>query len=229
MILQDTQQIIVTENSPTRLSMLVMSLKLKIWLVWLINSIISKKDSIIPIFANLSALVSLEITAGHSRQIMGLLLLVSHHKACTTPKTFCMWKVGLTRKINRSNKCIGKPMVILHQVNKNKETIIGNLTLLIIGLGTEKRKYSMAHKMLYTMKETMKIFRGQWSFKKQLKIIELLHLIYLASQRILDKAKYQEVQILFMEREMFKEMTHGMPLDVFMVNQHLYKFFRTKI
>lgn len=52
-------------------------------------------------------------------------------------------------------------MVILHQVNKNKETIIGNLTLLIIGLGTEKRKYSMAHKMLYTMKETMKIFRGQ--------------------------------------------------------------------
>ena len=214
----DIQQTTVMESNPIHLNMSVMFSKHKTWPEWLTNSITSKKDNITAIFANLSDLVSQETTVGHNKLIMDRLLLVFHLKACIMLKIYCMFKAEPTKKVRMFNRCIERPMEILHQVNRNKEITIGTLIQLIIDLGTERKKYWMAHNLLFIMKEMMKTFPEQLLFKRQLKITKQFQPIYLVFQRIWVKDKTQEEMILFMVLETSRVVILGMLQDVFMEN-----------
>ena len=157
---------------------LLMFLKLKILLEWLINSIKLKKVNTIQIFVNHLVQVLAEIIIGQIKLKTDQLLLVSHHKGCLMPKIFCMLKMELKKKVKLYHKCIEKLMVTTLQVSKNKEITIGNLIRQIIYLVMGKRKISMELKMLFNTKEMKKISQKQLLLRKQLKIIEPCLVIY---------------------------------------------------
>ena len=148
--------IMFMERNLTHLSMSTTLWKHKIWLEWLINSMISKKANMHLTSANHLVQVSAETIIGPNRQTVEKWSLVFQVRVLLMPRNYFMLPLVVSKKTHKLHKCIEKHMVISLLENKSREIITGDSNLQITSSVTARRKSWTVLKPHFNKKETMR-------------------------------------------------------------------------
>lgn len=119
-------------------------------------------------------------------------------------------------------------MVISNLVNRKKEITIGNLILTSICLVMESKEFQTEQLKRFVLRDMGKIFQKLLLLKRLQKILKVFHLIFQDNLEIQAKVKILD-QIMCMVLRTYRELTHGMQPDVFMVNHKHKRYYQTKI
>jgi len=143
MVSQSYQQVFHMERKLMSLNTLIMLWRHRTWLASQISLMTLRKASTLHQLKNLLPRDSVDNMNGHKIESIKTVNLEKLLNTLIQPNSLCTLKVVIKRRRIYTQINISKPMVIMHQANKEKEITIGMLIQEIMHLAMEKRNFLM--------------------------------------------------------------------------------------